>query len=87
LLDVRLMDSSAGHVRIAIVVPKHGHTAVRRNRLKRQLRELTRAEVLPRQASRDVLFRARREAYAADFPALRDAITRVGATIGPAVSP
>ena len=86
LLDVRLMDSSAGHVRIAIVVPKHGHTAVRRNKLKRQLRELARAEVLPRQASRDVLFRARREAYAAEFPALRDAVTHVGTMITPAAS-
>ncbi len=76
-----MMDSSAGHVRIAILVPKHGHTAVRRNKLKRQLRELTRTEVLQRQASRDVLFRARREAYAADFPALRDAVTRVGGAI------
>jgi ribonuclease P protein component len=81
LLDVRLMDSSAGHVRVAIVVPKHGHTAVRRNKLKRQLRELARLEVLPRQVSRDVLFRARREAYAAEFPALQDAVSRAGATI------
>ena len=87
LLDVRLMDSSTGHVRIAIVVPKHGHTAVRRNKLKRQLRELARVEVVPRRASRDILFRARREAYAADFPALRDAVTRVGETIATAVAP
>lgn len=73
------MDSSAGHVRIAIVVPKHGHTAVRRNKLKRQLRELARQEILPRPASRDVLFRARRDAYAATFPELRETITRIAA--------
>jgi ribonuclease P protein component len=84
LLDVRLMDSSSGHVRIAIVVPKHGHTAVRRNKLKRQLRELTRTEVMPRPVSRDVLFRARHETYAAEFPALKDAVTRVAAAIGTA---
>ena len=35
------MESPAGHVRVAIIVPRHGHTAVRRNKLKRQLRELT----------------------------------------------
>ena len=73
------MDSSAGHVRIAIVVPKHGHTAVRRNRLKRQLRELARQEILSRSASRDVLVRARRDAYDATFPELREAVTRFAA--------
>ncbi len=78
------MDSSTGHVRIAIVVPKHGHTAVRRNTLTRQLRVLARAEVVPRRASRDLLFRARREAYAAAFPALREAVSRVGATLATA---
>jgi len=82
LLDVRLMDSPAGHPRVAIVVPKHGHTAVRRNRLKRQLRELARIEILPSRASRDILFRARREAYGADFPELREAVTRVAAALG-----
>ncbi len=75
------MESPAGHVRVAIVVPKHGQTAVRRNKLKRQLRELARAEVLPRRASRDILVRARREAYAAKFPALRDVMSHVGATV------
>ena len=73
------MDSSAGHVRIAIVVPKHGHTAVRRNKLKRQLRELARQEILPRPASRDVLVRARRDAYDATFPELRETVTRFAA--------
>ena len=81
------MNSSAGHVRVAIVVPKHGHTAVRRNRLKRQLRELARREVLPRPASRDVLFRARREAYGVAFAELHDAVSRAAASVagpGPA---
>jgi ribonuclease P protein component len=71
LLDVRRLDSSAGHVRVAIVVPKYGYTAVRRNKLKRQLRELARVTVLPRPLSCDVLLRARREAYGASFDALR----------------
>lgn len=76
------MESSAGHVRVAIIVPKHGHTAVRRNKLKRQLRELARLEILPRTASRDVLFRARREAYGAPFEELRTAMSRAALAIG-----
>lgn len=75
------MDSSAGHVRVAIVVPKHGHTAVRRNKLKRRLRELARQEVLPRRASRDVLLRARRDAYAASYPELRSVVAGVAAGV------
>ena len=75
LLDVRRLDSAAGHVRVAIVVPKHGHTAVRRNKLKRRLRELVRRELLPRPASCDVLLRARREAYGATFDLLRDDVS------------
>lgn len=71
LLDVRRLDTSAGQVRIAIVVPKYGFTAVRRNKLKRQLRELARQTLLPRPVSCDLLLRARRDAYAASFDLLR----------------
>lgn len=71
LLDVRRLDSATGCVRVALVVPKYGHTAVRRNKLKRQLRELARLTLLPRPVSCDVLLRARREAYAASFDGLR----------------
>jgi ribonuclease P protein component len=71
LLDVRRLDSAAGRVRVAIVVPKYSYTAVRRNKLKRQLRELARQTLLPRPVSCDVLLRARREAYAASFDVLR----------------
>jgi ribonuclease P protein component len=55
------------------VVPKHQHSAVDRNRLKRRLRELSRTELLPSIASAasvDVVIRARREAYDAGFGAL-----------------
>jgi ribonuclease P protein component len=70
LLDVRRLDSARGHVRVAVVVPKYGFTAVRRNHLKRRLRELARVQLLPRPSSCDVLLRARREAYEAGFDAL-----------------
>ena len=81
LLDVRRLDSTTGHVRVAIVVPKYGMTAVRRNKLKRRLLEIARHTLLPAAASCDVLLRARREAYAATFDALRDDVTSVAARL------
>jgi ribonuclease P protein component len=87
LLDVRSMESSAGHPRVAILVPKHGFTAVRRNRLKRQLREIARHELLPRELSRDVLLRARRETYAASFPDLVADVNRAAAAMVPRPQP
>jgi ribonuclease P protein component len=57
---------------VAIVVPKFGFTAARRNRLKRRLRELTRHQILAKPCSCDVLLRARREAYDASFGELRE---------------
>ena len=56
---------------MGVVVPKYGHTAVRRNRVKRRLREALRREILPRLdgrgVRRDLLVRARREAYDARY--------------------
>lgn len=70
-LDVLDSASPASFSRVGLVVPRYGHTAVRRNGLKRRLRELLRREVLPRLdevgARRDVLVRARREAYEARY--------------------
>ena len=68
-------------MRVAIVVPKWGFTAVRRNQLKRRLRELSRAVLFGRDASRDVLLRARREAYDASFDDLRDDVTTLSASL------
>ena len=62
-------------------MPKFGFTAVQRNKLKRRLRELTRQHVLPRAGSYDLLVRARRDAYDADFDGLRDEITHVAAQL------
>ena len=76
MLDLRLLKSPRGYVRVAIVVPKHGHNSVSRNKLKRRLRELTRADVLPQRGSFDVLLRARRESYGATFEALREDVRR-----------
>ena len=74
-LDVFDSASPAPLPRLALVVPKHKQSAVARNRLKRRLREIARQELLPRLdaggVARDVLLRARREAYAASFAELR----------------
>jgi len=73
-LDVFDSTSPLSHARAGIIVPKYRHNSVQRNLLKRRLREVVRLEVLPRLASRnfDVLIRARREAYEASFPELRE---------------
>lgn len=81
MFDVKRLDSPLGHVRVAIVVPKFGFTAVRRNKLKRRLRELTRQHVLPRRSSCDLLVRARREAYDAPFDRLREEINHLATQI------
>jgi ribonuclease P protein component len=65
-------------MRVALVVPKHGNKIVRRNQVKRWLRESARLELLPlcrdRRAALDVLIRARARAYGAGFLKLREEI-------------
>ena len=68
-------------MRVAIVVPKWGFTAVRRNLLKRRLRELSRALLFDKPSSRDVVMRARREAYDATFTDLRTDVERLSASL------
>ena len=75
-LDVFDSTSPVSHPRVGVIVPKHKQSAVRRNRLKRQLTEILRQELLPRmqaedRSGRSVLLRARREAYEAAFADLR----------------
>jgi ribonuclease P protein component len=77
LLDVKLLSSPLGHLRVGIVVPKYGFTAVRRNTLKRRLRELARHHLLALSNSSDMVIRARREAYAATFADLRTDVERL----------
>jgi len=73
-LDVRVLASPLAAPRIGIVVPRHQHSAVDRNRLKRRLRELVRTELLPVLRERpaiDVAIRSRPDAYRAHLDALR----------------
>ncbi|HUG42306.1 MAG TPA: ribonuclease P protein component [Longimicrobiales bacterium] len=73
-LDVLVADSPGSFSRVAIVVPRYGESAVRRNTVKRRLREATRREVLARldagPVNRDLLIRARREAYGVPYAEL-----------------
>jgi ribonuclease P protein component len=84
-LDVRYTASLLDFPSVAIVVPRHQHSAVDRNRLKRRLRELVRVELLPplRAESVDIAIRARREAYAAEFGALRADVLAIVAALQP----
>jgi ribonuclease P protein component len=79
-LDVFDSASPVAHSRVGVVVPKHRHTVVERNLVKRRLREVLRLEVLPRlQAAalaRDVIVRARREAYGQSYAVLRDELVQ-----------
>jgi ribonuclease P protein component len=89
-LDVRVLASPLPLSRIGIIVPRHHHTAVERNRLKRRLRELARLELLPalrRATSTDVAIRARREAYEARQAGLASDVGALIARLGAAVSP
>jgi ribonuclease P protein component len=82
-LDVRVLASPLGIPRIGIVVPRHQHSAVDRNRLKRRLKELARLELLPllracgNDGAADVAIRARREAYGAELESLRQDILTI----------
>lgn len=70
-LDVFDSASPAPFPRAGVVVPRHGHRIVDRNRLKRRLREILRRRILPGLRAgglaRDLLVRARREAYRASY--------------------
>jgi len=78
-LDVLDSASPRSFSRVGLVVPRHGNTAVRRNTLKRRLREVMRREVLPRLdatgAARDLLVRARPEAYGVSYAELSRELT------------
>lgn len=74
-LEIFVRRSGADRPRVGVVVPRHGHTVVERNRLRRRLREVLRRDWLPGavEAGRavDVVVRARPGAYDATFRSLR----------------
>lgn len=80
-LDVRFAASGLTRPRIGLIVPKHRHPAVDRNRLRRRLRELIRIQLLPTLAVGDALIRAKADAYEVSFASLRDEIDSIRAWI------
>jgi len=71
-LDVLWADNQAGHPRMGLIVPKFQSSGVARNRLRRRLNEVWRRELMGAMPAWDVVIRARKEAYAAGFGALRE---------------
>jgi ribonuclease P protein component len=80
-LDVRVLASPLGHPRVGLVVPRFKRSAVDRNRLKRQLRELARLVLLPTAPSADVVIRVRPESYGATFETLHREVESVRARL------
>ena len=56
-------------------MPRHGKSAVDRNRLKRRLREIIRQDVLPADRGLDLIVRAAPAAYGVPFDELRSEVT------------
>lgn len=79
-IEVRVLASLFRHHRLGLVVPRHRHTAVDRNRLKRRLRELLRETwLVPLETltPSDLVVYALPNAYAADFATLRVTLTQL----------
>ena len=57
-------------------MPKYGRSAVERNRLKRQLREIVRTHVLRTLPPIDAVIRVRASAYAISFGQLTDELVK-----------
>ena len=77
-LEVRANDSLLSHARAAVVVGKHRHSIVERNRLRRRLRELVRSRLLPVIGGIDLVVRSLPSAYDASFDMLLMEIENVG---------
>ena len=81
-LEVRTVASLLSHVRLAVIVGKHRHTIVERNRLRRRLRELARVRLIPFHSELDVVIRSLPTAYDASFSALTSEIDEIGRQLG-----
>jgi len=78
LVDVFVAPSPDHRPRIGVIVPRYGHSAVARNRVRRRLKEFARREWLPLAHSNgdehDVILRAKRAAYGASYQQLRNSL-------------
>jgi ribonuclease P protein component len=76
-LEIRTIASLRRPGRVGLIVPRHQHSAVDRNRLKRRLREIVRRAWAEPTTPRDIVVRATPAAYRASFAALRADIARL----------
>lgn len=76
-LDVRFAASAEMKPRVGLIVPKHKHSVIDRNRLRRRLRELIRLELLPSVTRGDALIRAKADAYDVPFAGLREEVDSI----------
>ena len=81
------VDEAPAGGRVGIIVPRHRHSAVDRNRVKRRLRELVRLRLLPALPDGAVVLRARPEAYAASFEALARDVDRAARDVARLLRP
>jgi ribonuclease P protein component len=70
-MELRLLRETGNTTRIGVVVPRHDHTAVARNLVKRRIRELVRETVEAAPQFSDAIIFAGPRAYRASFDALR----------------
>ena len=82
-LDVRASDSLLSYARAAVVVGKHGHTIVERNRLRRRIRELVRTRLIPLADGVDLVVRALPTAYDATFEQLEKEVKALRIQLSP----
>jgi ribonuclease P protein component len=64
-IEIAWRPNDREHPRLGLIVPRYGHTAVARNRLRRRLRELARRRVLRALPPLDLVLRPRVAAYVA----------------------
>jgi ribonuclease P protein component len=69
--------SDLPHARVGLIVPRFGHSAVERNRVKRRLRESVRLELLPGAPAVDVVIHTSKAAYSLPFGDLKAEVERV----------
>jgi ribonuclease P protein component len=76
-LDVRILASPRFHPRVGFVVPKYGRSAVNRNRIKRQLREIVRTSILAALPPVDVVIKTYPDVYTAAFSTLANELLQI----------
>lgn len=82
-LEVRATGSPFLYPRIGVIVGKHGHSIVHRNRLKRRLRELVRTILMPGIGLSDIIVMSLPSAYRASFADLESEVREMLAVLSP----